>query len=80
MSSSDLSFMKISAHEVRALSSWVYWNSVALDDVVRAAYWRTNSMFASFYLRDLAPVRQDTSSLGPLVAAQSITGGHRSVT
>ena len=38
LSSSDLSFMKISAHEVRALSSsWAYWNSVALEDVVRAA-------------------------------------------
>ena len=38
--------MKISAHEVRALSSsWAYWNSVALDDVVRAAYWRSNSTF-----------------------------------
>ena len=80
LSPSDLSFMKISAHEVRALSSsWAYWNSVALEDVVRAAYWRTNSTFSSFCLRDLAPVRQDTSSLGPLVAAQSITGSHRSV-
>ena len=80
LSSSDLSFMKISAHEVRALSSsWAYWNSVALEDVVRAAYWRTNSTFSSFYLRDLAPIRQDTSSLGPLVAAQSITGCHRFV-
>ena len=73
--------MKISAHEVRALSSsWAYWNSVALDNVVRAVYWSTNSTFASFYLRDLAPIRQDTSSLGPLVAAQSITGSHRSAT
>ncbi|MCG7869396.1 MAG: hypothetical protein JAY74_23885 [Candidatus Thiodiazotropha taylori] len=80
LSSSDLSFMKISAHEVRALSSsWAYWNSVALDDVVRAAYWRSNSTFSSFYLRDLAPIRQDTSSLGPLVAAQSIIGGHSAV-
>ena len=80
LSSSDLSFMKISAHKVRALSSsWAYWNSVALEDVVRAAYWRTNSTFSSFYLRDLAPIRQDTSSLGPQVAAQSITGCHRSV-
>ena len=36
--------MKISAHEFRALSSsWAYWNSVAHEDVVRAAYWRTNS-------------------------------------
>ena len=53
--------------------------TVALEDVVRAAYWRTNSTFSSFYLRDLAPIRQDTSSLGPLVAAQSITGCHHSV-
>ena len=38
LSSSDLSFMKISAHEVRALSSsWAYWNSVPLDDVVPIA-------------------------------------------
>ena len=80
LSSSDLSFMKISAHEFRALSSsWAYWNSVALEDVVRAAYWRTNSNYSSFYFRYLAPIRQDTSSLGPLVAAQSITGCHRSV-
>ena len=48
--------MKISAHEFRALSSsWAYWNSVALEDVVRAAYWRTNSNFSSFYFRYLAP-------------------------
>ena len=33
--SSDLSFMKILAHEVRALSSsWALWNFVALDDDV----------------------------------------------
>ena len=80
LSSSDLSFMKISAHEFRALSSsWAYWNFVALEDVVRAAYWRTNSNFSSFYFRYLAPIRQDTSSLGPFVAAQSITVCHHSV-
>ena len=62
--------MKISAHEFRALSSsWAYWNSVSLED----------SNFSSFYFRYLAPIRQDTSSLGPLVAAQSITGCHHSV-
>ncbi|MCG7867313.1 MAG: hypothetical protein JAY74_13235 [Candidatus Thiodiazotropha taylori] len=77
LTSADLSFFRISAHEVRALaSSWAYWNSVALDDVVRAAYWRANSTFSSFYLRDLAPIRNDTLTLGPIVAAQSITGGH----
>ena len=52
LSSSDMSFMKISAHEVRALSSsWAYWN----EDVVRAAYWRTNSTFSSFYLIEIWP-------------------------
>lgn len=77
LTSANLKFLRISAHEVRALaSSWAYWNSVALDDVVRAAYWRANSTFSSFYLRDLAPIHNDTSALGPIVAAQSITGGH----
>ena len=77
LTSAKLSFMEISAHEVRALSaSWAYWNSISLDDVVRAAYWRSNTTFSSFYLRDLAPIRDDTSSLGPLVAAQSVISRH----
>ena len=38
------------------------------------------ALLPHFISRDLAPIRQGTSSLGPLVTAQSITGGHRSVT
>ena len=55
---------------------WAYWNSIRLEDVVWAAYWRTNSTFSLFYPRDLAPNRQDSFFLGPFVAAKSVIGNH----
>ena len=77
LSSSDLKFMKIKAHEVRALSStWAYLNSVPLDDVMRAAYWYSESTFSSFYLRSLGSQENDLLSLGPLVVEQADIGLH----
>ena len=75
MSKSDLKLMKVTAHEVRALSSsWAYLNAVSLDDVMRAAYWHSESTFSSFYLRSLSSQVNELRSLGPLVAAQAVTG------
>ena len=75
LSSSNLKSMKIKAHEVRALSSsWAYLNAVPLDDVMRAAYWHSESTFSFFYLRSLGSQENDLRSLGPLVAAQAVTG------
>ena len=56
--------------DVALPSSWAYRNSLTLEDVVRAAYWRTDSSFVSFYLRDIDPIRSDNSALGPIVASQ----------
>ena len=75
LSNWDMKMMKIKAHEVRALSStWAYLNSVPLDEVMRAAYWHSESTFSSFYLRSLGSQENDLRSLGPLVAAQTVTG------
>ena len=75
LSKSDLKLMKVTAHEVRALSSsWAYLNAVSLDDVMRAAYWHSESTFSSFYLRSLSSQVNELRSLGPLVAAQAVTG------
>ncbi len=69
----DLSFMKIRAHEVRAISSSLAFSRrVPLQDVMKAAYWHSHSTFSSFYMRSLIPQGENISSLGPLVAAQTV--------
>ena len=63
----------MSAHEVRALStSWVFVNSVALSDIMNAAYWSQASTFTKFYLRNMSTVSDDLHSLGPLSVAQQV--------
>ena len=69
----DLSFLKIRPHELRALSSsWAFCNHAPLDDIMKAAFWRNQSTFSSFYLRSFASQRDNLHSLGPLVAAQRV--------
>ena len=69
----DLSLLNIRPHELRALStSWAFVNHIPLEDVLRAAFWKNQSTFSSFYLRSFASQSQNMFSLGPLVASQSI--------
>ena len=43
----------ISAHEVRAIAtSWAVFNSAAVGEILRAAYWNSETTFTSFYLCD----------------------------
>ena len=61
----DISFLKIKAHEVRALSSsWAFFDKVPLDEILKVAVRNHSSMFAKFYLRD-------TSSKSPEVRPNS---------
>lgn len=39
---------------------------------MNAVFWRGNSTFTSFYLRDMAEQEEDIFTLGPLVVATSI--------
>ena len=51
----DISFLKIKAHEVRALfSSWAFFDKVPLNDILQAAVWNRSSTFAIFYFRDMS--------------------------
>ena len=66
----DISFLKIKAHEVRALSSsWAFFDKVPLNDILQAAVWNSSSTFAKFYLRDMSQQAQNLQSLGPIVVA-----------
>ena len=45
-SGAERQYDRITAHEVRALStSWAYANQVALEDVLAAAFWRSSGVF-----------------------------------
>ena len=64
---------EVNAHEIRAISTSLRFkynmNQVAL---IKNAYWRSNTIFCSRYLRDISHSYLDVSSLGPLVVAQGI--------
>ena len=46
----DISFLKIKAHEVRALSSsWAFFDKVPFNEILKAAVWNQSSTFAKFY-------------------------------
>ena len=71
----DISFFKIKAHEVRALSSsWAFFDKVPLNDILQAAIWNRSSAFAKFYLRDMSQQAENLQILGPNVVAQKVVG------
>ena len=60
-------------HDVRGIStSWASYNGVDVEEIMRAAFWKSNTTFHSHYLKHLATFSEGTYSLGPLVVAQSV--------
>ena len=61
------------AHSIRGVSTSVsfLWNW-SVSKVLQAATWKSNSVFASFYLNDISYVFEGFCSLGPFVAAGQI--------
>ena len=61
------------AHSVRGVATSVsFLRNWSISKVLEAANWRSNSVFASFYFRDISYVFQGLQSLGPFVAAGSV--------
>ena len=58
------------AHSIRGIATlsafFKYWS---LASVLEAASWRSNTVFTSFYLKDVQYIFEDVRSLGPFVAA-----------
>ena len=62
----DFPFLKIKAHEVRALStSWAFFDKVPLNEILKAAVWNQSATFAKFYLRDMSQQLQNLHNLWP---------------
>ena len=68
-----LQIHNVKAHDLRALStSLALKRSVAIEDILSAANWKTPTTFSSHYLRDLSFQSDDLYRLGPLVAAGQV--------
>ena len=70
-SDEEASLVHARVHDLRAqASSWNLQTSASLDEILRAAQWRTHSTFSDYYLKDMSMVEEDLLRLGPIV-----TGG-----
>ena len=61
------------AHSIRGVStSALFLRNWSISKVLEAATWRSNSVFASFYFKDISYCFEGLRSLGPFVAAGSV--------
>ena len=69
----DVVAAPLRAHSVRGVATSVsFLRNWSISKVLEAATWRSNSLNASLYFRDILYVFQGLRSLGPFVAAGSI--------
>ena len=76
------SFLRVKAHYVRAIAtSHPFMRNTLLQAVIDTATLKSNSIFASHYLRDLSFIYGDVYSLGPVILADSaVVGAPESLT
>ena len=68
-----LKLFKVKMHEVRAVAtSLSFSHNLSIESVMEAAQWRSQSVFASHYLKDVSIQYNDCRALGPFVAAGTI--------
>ena len=61
------------AHSIRGIStSAAFLKNRSISSVLEAATWKSNSVFSSFYFKDLTFTHGEWKSLGPFVAAGSV--------
>ena len=67
-SSNDVAAPK--AHSIRCMAtSSAFFKNWSLASVLEAASWRSNTVFTSFYLKDVQYIFNDVRSLGPFATA-----------
>ena len=61
------------AHSIRAVSTSItFMRNWSVSRVLKSVAWRSNSVFASFYLRDIAFHGENGWSLSPFVSAGDV--------
>ena len=65
--------LRVRAHDVRGMAASLrLWANASVPDILTAACWRTASVFADFYLKEVQRHDGEGFSLGPFVAAGGI--------
>lgn len=73
VSEESLKLYRVKSQEVRAVStSLAFAHNLSIETVVEAAQWRSNSVFASHYLKEVALHYENCKALGPIVSAGTI--------
>ena len=61
------------AHSIRGVGSSVsFWSNRSMAKVLEAATWKSNTVFTSFYLKDVEFIFENCRSLGPFVSAGQV--------
>lgn len=69
----DCTAIKVRAHDIRGIATSVlWWKNKAMSTILDAACWKTQSVFANHYLKDVQRSEGDVFSLGPIVAAGEV--------
>ena len=69
----SLKLYKVMIHEIRAVStSLAFAHNLSIDSVIEAGQWRSNSVFASHYLKEVALRYDECCALGPIVVAGTV--------
>ncbi|XP_068238218.1 uncharacterized protein [Palaemon carinicauda] len=75
LSEKDRCLLKVKTHEVRAIATSVaFKQNRSLRSIMDATFWRSKSVFASFYLKDVQTLYEDCYTLGSFVAASAVVG------
>ena len=69
VSEETMKLCRVAPHEVRAVgTSMAFEHNLAIEAVLEAAQWRSNSVFTSHYLKEVSLQYQNCRALGPIVA------------
>ena len=61
------------AHSIRGVgTSMSFWRNWSMSKILEAATWKSNTVFTSYYLKDVEYTLENCSSLGPFIAAGQI--------
>lgn len=71
----NFGLLKVKAHEIRAIAtSLAYRKNMSVKQIMEATFWRSDSVFASHYLREVRVDYEKCYALGPYVATASVLG------
>jgi hypothetical protein len=66
----------IRSHDVRALANSLAFSSgSSMEHILRAGFWKSETVFINFYLKDLTVIESGLRRLGPLVTGQTVFPG-----